>query len=337
MLPSRQAFLCIYARTSSCAETFKTLKEASYHAILTHQATPIHKTQNGLSICPFTQELDCAEAYDRLRDVSQHLRSAHQGEKFPCAFAEEFGCTSRHSNFDQARRHAWSKHLNSQCSSAEDIERDRRNTALSLEDRATVHQGEKVYCPFFDESICRKRFCTEKEAEIHANAVHRGVRYPCPLAKEFNCSKVFTRKPTTKEHTDIHLGIKHPCPAAEAYRCTMLFSSKHGARRHVKMHESPFICPRQACTARFKTVTDMLKHSTDSKYHEHVKDFFLCPISTCKNAVTGKRLTRHLMGFHQKMHIKFGHVATDSTFEPTKVSELVPHSHQSLFFANASV
>ncbi len=75
----------------------------------------------------------------------------------------------------------------------------------------------------------------------------------------------------------------------------------------------------------------MLKHSDDSKHYMHVKKFSLCPIPTCRNAVTRKRLTEHLMDLHQKMHIRLGHLANDTNFVPIEVPELRPHSDQPLF------
>jgi hypothetical protein len=50
-----------------------------------------------------------------------------------------------------------------------------------------------------NEESCTKRFTTKAWAKQHADAVHRGLMIPCPLAEE-GCEETFeTSMPSTEE------------------------------------------------------------------------------------------------------------------------------------------
>jgi hypothetical protein len=109
-----------------------------------------------------------------------------------------------------------------------------------------------------------------------------------------------------------------------------LFGHKETAKRHTLSHTHQFFCPRQGCVKRFAKQLDAFKHADDPKHR--IQKFFLCPLPTCKHAVTGRRLLKTEMARHKKKHIKEGHLNIDTDFTPQQVEELRLNSHCPLFW-----
>ena len=47
-----------------------------------------------------------------------------------------------------------------------------------------------------------KTFISNSTVTVHSESAHNSLRYPCPLAKEKDCTTLFTIKPDAKRHVD---------------------------------------------------------------------------------------------------------------------------------------
>ena len=99
----------------------------------------------------------------------------------------------------------------------------------------------------------------------HADSVHKGIRHPCPLAKEYDCTETFSRKGDAAIHSKINLGTRYPCPYSAESGCKQDFTSQRGAKEHMTCHSHPFLCLHHGCSERFTLAEDALRHSKQSR------------------------------------------------------------------------
>lgn len=87
--------------------------------------------------------------------------------------------------------------------------------------------------------------------------------YPCPVAVEFECNKMFTALSSAKMHKDFHFPPKHRCPYADS-GCNKMFRSVSNATVYGKTHlPSTYPCPhskKAGCHQMFRTPEAARKH-----------------------------------------------------------------------------
>ena len=77
--------------------------------------------------------------------------------------------------------------------------------------------GRKLLCSLAKEVQCTSSFLQIDGMARHVKTKHiRKSQYACPLAKEKNCTKVFTWRRDAKSHADEVHGERHPCPLAQS-------------------------------------------------------------------------------------------------------------------------
>jgi hypothetical protein len=53
-----------------------------------------------------------------------------------------------------------------------------------------------------EETGCTKTFSTMRNANRHADSIHRGMTYPYPMAKETGCTKTFRGEEAANHHAE---------------------------------------------------------------------------------------------------------------------------------------
>ena len=137
-----------------------------------------------------------------------------------------------------------------------------------------IHRGKTYPCPMAEETRCTKTFHSKTVANRHADSIHRGMTYPCPMAEETRCTKTFTCKNYAKDHADsIHSGKTYLCQD-----CQRGCKSKKSLSHHrVKAHGAWIPCPRAEefnCGRSFPDHT-LAKEHLD---HDHLGITYPCPL-----------------------------------------------------------
>ena len=56
----------------------------------------------------------------------------------------------------------------------------------------TAHENKRYSCPLAKEKDCTDLFTSNSDANIHAHSAHGNLRYLCPLAKEKDCTELLS-------------------------------------------------------------------------------------------------------------------------------------------------
>lgn len=357
--------MCPYTKHFDCKELFETQKDASHHALLTHDVHMFHIAENGEFLCPFSQS-GCRETFPS-RGVRNHIEAAHFGDRVPCPFKEKLDCQLTFKTCGPVRRHVNNAHkkLKVPCTWA-----DTTNCKAIFTRKETmvahvkaVHEGQAIACILADKLNCQSTFTTERDMrthvrvlhkrgyipcpyaeveqcktkfwgkqglDIHVKAVHEKETFPCPYAIEAQCSKTFTSKSHAKNHVERkHEEKRFVCPMAEVKKCTAVFASRDSAYRHVRQ-QRPFLCFRRGCLHRFETREEATRHANNPK---HPSTLWKCPLPSCLAAVAGRRLTKRRKAPHENAHKRRGEIPPNFKYVPIEADELRVESATSLFSA----
>lgn len=139
--------------------------------------------------------------------------------------------------------------------------------------------------------------------------------FPCPVAKEYNCSQMFTQAASAKRHADnAHLGLKkevtYLCPFADEVNCTRSFTNHRNAKLHAKSKhpERVLPCPmaaRTGCDELFMSVGEAeahadLEHRGARSFPCPCADRLGCP-STFTSSAIARRHARTVHGVDSKV------------------------------------
>jgi len=146
---------------------------------------------------------------------------------------------------------------------------------------------------------------------------------PCPLAKEYNCSKTITTKHGAQGHATTHTGLKIPCPLAKEYNCSKTFTTKYYAQRHALIHTRT---PTEEVTLRLQHMQELRElrdkppsapcplakefncgkfFFTQGAANVHAKEHLqrqVCTVPMCQAAISGATLANSSMHAHMMVH-----------------------------------
>jgi hypothetical protein len=91
-----------------------------------------------------------------------------------------------------------------------------------------------------EDDLLTRAYCTMQHRKTHKSESPKAKSpkpqtYPCPVAVEFECNRIFTALSSAKMHKDFHFPPKHRCPYADC-GCNGMFRSASNATVHEKTH-----------------------------------------------------------------------------------------------------
>lgn len=120
-------------------------------------------------------------------------------------------------------------------------------------------------CPMAKETGCTRMYTVPETATNHANCVYHELGHSSPMAKATRCTKISTTSKDAKTHANsVHRKMRHPCPMAEETGCKSTFSGPGNATKHARyVHKGiTFPCPfaeSVGCDARDSAIVEMRK------------------------------------------------------------------------------
>jgi hypothetical protein len=140
------------------------------------------------------------------------------------------------------------------------------------------HPDEGFPCNF---PGCLETFSGPALAREHERFSHQTKVIPCPKAKKYDCSMMFSEDAEAQRH----VRDKHPYRGLKCRTCGNKFSNWQYRKDHEKIHSHPFCCPLVLCGIRFRTAKEALEHSVKGPHSD--KKLYTCPVAGCRARVVG--------------------------------------------------